>query len=147
MLKPTADLELASGLNRFVIHESAHQPLIAEAPGWALGPFGQWFNRNETWAEQASPWITYLARSSYLLQQGSFVADIAWFYGEDSNRTRHLRWARPLRALRLQLRLRQRRRAHQQAHRQERTPHWASSWSHDGKWIYFSSRETGDLHV
>ncbi|MCU1322280.1 MAG: Alpha-L-arabinofuranosidase precursor [Acidobacteriaceae bacterium] len=87
MLKPTADLELASGLNRFVIHESAHQPLVGKAPGLALGPFGQWFNRNETWAEQATPWITYLARNSYLLQQGRFVADIAYFYGEDSNLT------------------------------------------------------------
>lgn len=87
MLKPTADLELASGLNRFVIHESAHQPLIGKAPGLTLGPFGQWFNRNEVWAEQAAPWITYLARSSYLLQQGRFVADIAYFYGEDSNLT------------------------------------------------------------
>jgi hypothetical protein len=87
MLKPTADLELASGLNRFVIHESAHQPLVGNAPGLALGPFGQWFNRNEIWAEQAAPWITYLARNSYLLQQGRFVADIAWFYGEDSNLT------------------------------------------------------------
>ncbi len=88
MLKPTADLELASGLNRFVIHESAHQPLVGKAPGLALGPFGQWFNRNEIWAEQATPWITYLARNSYLLQQGRFsVADIAYFYGEDSNLT------------------------------------------------------------
>jgi hypothetical protein len=87
MLKPTADLELASGLNRFVIHESAHQPLVGKAPGLTLGPFGQWFNRNEIWAEQAAPWITYLARSSYLLQQGRFVADIAYFYGEDSNLT------------------------------------------------------------
>jgi len=87
MLKPTADLELASGLNRFVIHESAHQPLVGNAPGLTLGPFGQWFNRNEIWAEQAAPWITYLARNSYLLQQGRFVADIAYFYGEDSNLT------------------------------------------------------------
>ncbi len=86
-LKPTADKELAMGLNRFVIHESAHQPLIGKAPGLALGPFGQWFNRNEVWAEQASPWITYLARNSYLLQQGHFVADVAYFYGEDSNLT------------------------------------------------------------
>ncbi len=86
-LKPTADKELAMGLNRFVIHTSVHQPLVGKAPGLALGPFGQWFTRNETWAEQARPWITYLARSSFLLQQGHFVADVLYFYGEDSNVT------------------------------------------------------------
>ncbi len=86
-LKPTADQEMAMGLNRFVIHTSVHQPLIDKAPGLALGPFGQWFTRNETWAELAGPWIRYLARSSYLLQQGRFVADIGYFYGEDSNVT------------------------------------------------------------
>ncbi len=86
-LKPTADQELAMGLNRFVIHTSVHQPLLDKPPGLALGPFGQWFTRNETWAEQASPWISYLARCSYLLQQGQFVADVGYFYGEDSNVT------------------------------------------------------------
>ena len=86
-LKPTADKELAMGLNRFVIHTSVHQPLLDKRPGLALGPFGQWFNRNETWAEQAKPWVSYLAQSSYLLQQGRFDADIAYFYGEDSNLT------------------------------------------------------------
>ena len=86
-LKPTADKEMAMGLNRFVIHTSVHQPLVDKKPGLALGPFGQWFNRNETWAELAKPWVSYLARSSYLLQQGKFVADIAYFYGEDSNIT------------------------------------------------------------
>jgi hypothetical protein len=70
-----------------VIHTSVHQPLLDKKPGLALGPFGQWFNRNETWAEQAKPWVSYLARSSYLLQQGRFDADIAYFYGEDSNLT------------------------------------------------------------
>ncbi len=94
-LKPTADKELAMGLNRFVIHSSVHQPLTgpngsdvgSPAPGLTLGPFGQWFNRNENWAEQARPWIDYLSRSSYLLQQGRFVADVAYFYGEGSNIT------------------------------------------------------------
>jgi len=86
-LKPTADQELLNGINRFVIHESAHQPLLDKAPGLTLGPFGQWFNRNETWAEQAGAWVDYLARSSYLLQQGRFVADVIYFYGEDSNLT------------------------------------------------------------
>jgi hypothetical protein len=86
-LKPTADQELLNGINRFVIHESAHQPLVGKAPGLTLGPFGQWFNRNETWAEQAGVWVGYLARSSFLLQQGHFVADLVHFYGEDSNLT------------------------------------------------------------
>ncbi|HEU4387827.1 MAG TPA: glycosyl hydrolase, partial [Blastocatellia bacterium] len=86
-LKPTADLELASGLNRFVIHTSVHQPVSDKMPGLSLGPFGQWFTRHETWAEQAGPWLTYLARSCFMLQQGKFVADVVYFYGEDSNIT------------------------------------------------------------
>jgi hypothetical protein len=86
-LKPTADKELAEGINRFVIHTSVHQPLVGKVPGLGLGPFGQWFTRNETWAEEAAPWVTYLARSSYLLQQGHFGADVLYFYGEDSNVT------------------------------------------------------------
>ncbi len=86
-LKPTADLELSSGLNRYVIHTSVHQPVDDKIPGLGLGPFGQWFNRHETWSEQASAWTTYLSRSSYLLQQGKFVADIIYYYGEDNNIT------------------------------------------------------------
>ncbi|WP_369753958.1 glycosyl hydrolase [Flavobacterium sp. WC2409] len=86
-LKPTADMELASGLNRFVIHTSVHQPTDDHFPGLGLGPFGQWFTRHETWAEQATAWTKYLARSSYLLQQGKFVADIIYYYGEDNNIT------------------------------------------------------------
>ena len=86
-LKPTADSEFLNGINRFVIHESAHQPLVGKAPGLTLGPFGQWFNRNETWAEEAGPWVQYIARTSYLLQQGHFGADLVYFYGEDSNLT------------------------------------------------------------
>ena len=86
-LKSTADLEFANGLNRFVIHCSTHQPLDDKIPGLGLGPFGQWFNRHETWADNASAWTNYLSRSSYLLQQGQFVADVAVYYGEDNNIT------------------------------------------------------------
>jgi hypothetical protein len=86
-LKPTADQEMINGINRIVIHESAHQPLVGKAPGLTLGPYGQWFNRNETWAEEAGPWVQYLARSSFMLQQGRFAADMLYFYGEDSNLT------------------------------------------------------------
>ncbi len=86
-LKPTADKELAMGLNRFVIHTSVHQPVDDKIPGLGLGPYGQWFTRHETWAGIARPWVTYLTRSAYMLQQGKFVADIIYFYGEDSNIT------------------------------------------------------------
>ncbi len=51
-LKPTADLELANGLNRFVIHTSVHQSTDDKIPGLGLGPFGQWFNRHDTWASR-----------------------------------------------------------------------------------------------
>jgi hypothetical protein len=87
LLKPTADMELANGLNRFVIHCSVHQPVNDKIPGLGLGPFGQWFTRHETWAEQAGAWTTYLARNCYMLQQGKFVADVVYFYGEDNNIT------------------------------------------------------------
>jgi len=86
-IKPLADRMLANGLNRFVIHTSVHQPLDSVGPGIGLGPFGEWFTRKETWAEQAGAWITYLTRSSQLLQQGRFAADIAYLYGEDENIT------------------------------------------------------------
>ncbi|OOG73074.1 glycosyl hydrolase [Algoriphagus sp. A40] len=86
-LKRTADLELASGLNRFVIHTSVHQPLDDKKPGFSLGPFGQYFSRQESWADMAKAWMDYLGRSSYLMQQGENVADILYFYGENTNIT------------------------------------------------------------
>jgi hypothetical protein len=86
-LKRTADLEMASGLNRFVVHTSVHQPLDDKKPGISLGPFGQYFTRQETWAEQAKPWMDYLGRSCFLLQQGKPVVDVLYYYGENNNIT------------------------------------------------------------
>jgi len=91
-LKKVADLEFALGVNRFEIHESTHQPAPDLAPGLTLGPYGLWFNRNETWAEEAKPWIDYLARCSYMLQQGHYSADVAYFYGEEGPLTAVFGW-------------------------------------------------------
>lgn len=85
ILKTTADIELAEGINRFVIHESAHQPSDAHVPGLSLGGIGQWFNRHDTWAEQAKVWVDYMARSCYMLMQGKNLADVLVYYGEDTN--------------------------------------------------------------
>lgn len=86
-LKPVADLEIANGVNRFFIQESSHQPTDDKKPGLGLMIYGQWFTRHETWAKQAKAWTDYLARSSYMMQQGRFVADILYYYGEDNNIT------------------------------------------------------------
>jgi hypothetical protein len=82
-LKPIVDLEFALGVNRIVVHTSAHQP-VDKPPGLSLFIFGQFFNRLESWADYAKPWVSYLARCSYLLQQGHYSADIAYFYGEEA---------------------------------------------------------------
>ncbi len=94
-LKKVADLEFALGVNRFEIHESTHQPVADMAPGLTLGPYGLWFNRNQTWADDAKPWVSYLARCSYLLQQGHFYADVAYFYGQEGPLTAVFGWNEP----------------------------------------------------
>lgn len=85
-LKPAADAAFADGVNRIDYEASPHQPVDDKVPGLAH-VYGQWFTRHETWAEYAKPWITYLARSSHMLQQGRAVADVLYYYGEDSNIT------------------------------------------------------------
>ncbi len=82
-LQPMIDAEFLAGINRPVIHTSVHQPVDDKVPGLSLHVFGQFFTRHETWADMAAPWIDYLSRNSFLLQQGRNVADVAYFYGEE----------------------------------------------------------------
>ena len=84
--KLTADEILLGGINQMTLHVSVHQP-NDNAPGLALGQYGMWFNRLETWAEQARAWTDYIARSCFLLQQGRAVIDVAYFYGEEGPAT------------------------------------------------------------
>ena len=44
-------------------------------------------NRNITWADLGAPFMTYLARASYMLQQGLFVADLAYLLNEGAPST------------------------------------------------------------
>lgn len=83
-LKELADQNFARGINRIVFHTSDHQPFTDKKhlPGITLGYFGQHYSRNITWAEQAVAWNGYLARCSYMEQQGKPVVDVAYFYGE-----------------------------------------------------------------
>ena len=70
------------GINRFIFHTYAHQPWLDKAPGMTMGQWGTHFGRTNTWWEQSRPWMQYIARSQYLLQQGRTVADVLFFAGE-----------------------------------------------------------------
>ncbi len=83
-LKKLADYWFTQGINRLVFHTSAHQPLDTK-PGNTM--VGTHLNRNITWAEQAAPFMTYLTRISYMLQQGLFVADLAYLLPEGAPST------------------------------------------------------------
>ena len=98
-----------------MIHESAHQPLVGKAPGLTLGPYRPVVQPQRDLGGTGGPWVNYLARSSYLLQQGHFAADLVYFYGEDSNLTALFRPQGAARAGRLRIRLHQRRWAHPRA--------------------------------
>jgi hypothetical protein len=83
-LKKTADYWFAQGVNRIIFHTSAHQPLDTK-PGNTM--VGTHINRNITWAEQAQPFMTYVARNSFMLQQGLAVADLAYLLNEGAPST------------------------------------------------------------
>jgi hypothetical protein len=78
-LKRISDYWFTRGVNRLVFHTSAHQPLDTK-PGNTM--VGTHLNRNMTWAEQAGPFMDYLSRNSCMLQQGVFVADLAYLLDE-----------------------------------------------------------------
>ena len=81
-LKQLGDFEFCLGVNRFIFHRYAHQPWNDRQPGMSMGPWGINFERSNTWWKQGSAWINYLTRCESLLQQGTFVADLLYFYGE-----------------------------------------------------------------
>jgi (4-O-methyl)-D-glucuronate---lignin esterase len=83
-LKKVADYWFAQGVNWLVFHTSAEQPLDAKPGNTMVGTHA---NRNITWAEQAKPFMDYVARVSYMLQQGTPVADIAYLLPEGAPST------------------------------------------------------------
>ena len=82
-MKKRGDWSFAEGINHVVYHVYIHQPYEDKFPGvnaW----FGTEINRKNTWFELAAPWMKYHQRCNYLLQQGTYVADIAYYIGEDT---------------------------------------------------------------
>ncbi|HLF33178.1 MAG TPA: glycosyl hydrolase [Cyclobacteriaceae bacterium] len=82
-MKSRGDRMFCEGINHFVLHVYIHQPWEDRVPG-VTAWFGMSFQRNNTWFEQSKPWIDYLRRCHYMLQQGEPVTDICYFIGEDA---------------------------------------------------------------
>ncbi|MFN4147287.1 MAG: glycosyl hydrolase [Runella sp.] len=82
-LRPLADRAFCEGLNRVVYHTFPHTPAEAGSPGWVYN-FGTLIHLNNGWWPKSKAFHEYLARCSYLLQQGHFVGDVAFYYGDQA---------------------------------------------------------------
>lgn len=80
-LKRLADLAFCQGMTRVIYHTMPHSPKEAGVPGWSYQA-GTHISPKMTWWDQSRPFHSYLARTSALLQAGQFVADVAYYYGE-----------------------------------------------------------------
>ena len=81
--KVLADRALGEGLNCFSFHTFASSPPEAGLPGWAYHA-GTDVNPSATWWPMARGLMDYLARCSYMLRQGWFVADVCYYYGDQA---------------------------------------------------------------
>ncbi len=82
LLKGMGDQMFCEGVNRMIFSLAAHQPYDSLIPGLTHRRWGEHINRYNTWWNYARPWMEYLARCQYLLQQGRFVADVCYWPGE-----------------------------------------------------------------
>jgi hypothetical protein len=80
-LKPIADRAFCGGTNHITFHTSAHNPSATDRPGWVYHA-GTHMGPSIAWWPKAGAWVDYLSRCSYLLQQGLFVADVCYYYGD-----------------------------------------------------------------
>jgi hypothetical protein len=80
-LKAITDRAFCDGANHMTFHASAHNPSPTDRPGWVYHA-GTHMGPSLAWWPKAKPWIDYLARCSHLLQEGFFVADVCYYYGD-----------------------------------------------------------------
>lgn len=81
-MKQRGDRFFTEGINATLLHLYIQQP-DDRLPGINAN-FGNEFNRNNTWFSQMDVFARYLKRCNYMLQQGRYVADVAYFLGEDA---------------------------------------------------------------
>ena len=80
-LKPAFDQALCEGLNMMVWHAFVCSPDATGMPGQQYFA-GTHLNPKVTWWSRSAPFFSYLDRNQWMMQQGRFVADVAYYYGD-----------------------------------------------------------------
>ncbi|MDR1454392.1 MAG: glycoside hydrolase family 2 [Tannerella sp.] len=83
IMKQRVDRFFTEGINATLLHVFIQQAYEDRNPGMAAW-FGNEFNRKNTWFDHLDVFGTYLKRCNLMLQQGLYVADVAYFIGEDA---------------------------------------------------------------
>jgi len=97
-LKPSFDQAICEGLNRLVWHAFVCSPAEEGMPGIQYFA-GTHINPNTTWWNKSGPFIQYLNRCQWMMQQGLFVADACYYYGDHVPNYTQLKRSDPARVL------------------------------------------------
>ena len=82
-MKDIGDEAFCHGLTRYVLCFWVHQPQLDAKPGYQWANVGTHFDPNISWWDMGHGWLSYIARCQHILRQGRFVADFAYFQGEE----------------------------------------------------------------
>ena len=80
-LKPAFDHACTEGFNLLFWHAFVCSPESEGIPGQQYFA-GTHLNPNVTWWSRSAPFFSYINRSQWMLQQGKFVADVCYYYGD-----------------------------------------------------------------
>ncbi|MBN1795949.1 MAG: discoidin domain-containing protein [Sedimentisphaerales bacterium] len=80
-LKSSMDHEFCSGLNMIFFHTFTCSPKEMGIPGQEYFA-GTHVNPQVTWWQYAGTFIDYINRCHYITQQGNFIADVLYYYGD-----------------------------------------------------------------
>ena len=97
-LKPAFDYAACEGLNRLYWHAFTCSPEETGLPGQEYFA-GTHCNPKVTWWKYSGDFVKYLNRCQYLLQQGLFVADACYYYGDNVPNFTQLKSSDPARVL------------------------------------------------
>ncbi|MEA1877308.1 MAG: glycosyl hydrolase [Bacteroidota bacterium] len=79
--KSAFDHEICAGLNRLYFHTFTASPPEMGLPGQEYFA-GTHVNPQVTWWDHSGPFIDYMHRTQSLVQNGKFVADVLYYYGD-----------------------------------------------------------------